>query len=258
MILQSLVFFDLDGTLLNKDSFIEPVVEEALHKLKLNGHLPIIATGRPYSQIKNILDNTIIDTYILVNGQTIIFEGKVIYNSSFDVDEIREFHRLASRYEIPLALYGENSHVVTEVTDTVQNALNYFNIPMPKVDSNYFMHSSVLMMLLFTENEEYDNLFKKLFPSMNFYRTSPFSVDVIHSHNSKARSIDKLKTHMLAEGSTTYAFGDGLNDVVMLKNADFSIAMGNAIQEAKDVSDIVVSSNNENGIIEGLKYYNLI
>ncbi|MGO4942472.1 Cof-type HAD-IIB family hydrolase [Ruoffia tabacinasalis] len=256
--MQSLVFFDLDGTLLNEKSVITPEVEDVLIQLKAKGHLPIIATGRPYSQIKHILENTVIDSYILVNGQMIVLEKKTIYQSVFDKDEIREFNRLANRYQIPLAFYGRDSHVISENTTTVQKALTYFNIPVPSVEKEYYINNDVLMMLLFTEDLNHDKFFKTLFPSMNFYRTSPHSIDIIHSYNSKSRSIDKLRESMSAESLPTYAFGDGMNDIEMLKNATFSVAMGNAIEEAKEVSDIVVSSNSENGIIEGLEYFDLI
>lgn len=220
--------------------------------------MPIIATGRPYSQIQSILENTIIDSYILVNGQTIIFEGKEIYKSVFEKDNIEEFHNLAKQYEIPLAFYGSNSHVISQLTPTVDNAMEYFNIPTPSEDSKYYEHSDVLMMLLFTENLKHDQIFKENYPTLNLYRTSPYSIDVIHSINSKAKSIDKLRDHMIADELVTYAFGDGINDLEMIKNATYGIAMDNGVQEVKEVANVVVSSNDEKGIVEGLKYYKLI
>lgn len=115
-----------------------------------------------------------------------------------------------------------------------------------------------MMMLLFTDKLEHDSIFERAFPELNFYRTSPYSIDVIHAENSKATSIEKLKEHMGYSDLPTYAFGDSVNDIGMLKEATYSVVMGNGIEEVKQYADIIVSSNNETGIIEGLKHYNLI
>lgn len=98
--IKSLVFFDLDGTLLNDESIITEEIEAAIGTLKNNGHLPIIATGRPYSQIADILENTIIDSYILLNGQTIIIEGETVFSSNFSGDLMHDLskQRIITRY----------------------------------------------------------------------------------------------------------------------------------------------------------------
>ena len=44
------------------------------------------------------------------------------------------------------------------------------------------------------------------------------------------------------------AIGDGENDVTMLKMAGMGAAMGNAVSEAKAAADIVLPSNNEDGV----------
>lgn len=255
---KSLVFFDLDGTLLNNDSIITNEIEESIVKLKENGHLPVIATGRPYSQIVDILENTIINSYVLVNGQKIIVEEEIIFKSPFEHELIQRVIDKANLHDIELAYYGSKSHAVSHTTPYVKKALSYFNIPLSNENNKYYEEKEVLMMLLFTDNLEHDKLFEEEFPELNFYRTSPYTIDVIHAQNSKATSIDKLKSFLRYDDIPTYAFGDGLNDIEMLKNATYSIAMGNAVEEVKKVSDIIVSSNEEAGIIEGLKFYNLI
>lgn len=255
---KSLVFFDLDGTLLNDDSVITDEVELAINQLKKNGHLPIIATGRPYSQISDILEKTIIDSYILLNGQTIIVENEVIFESKFEHKLIRKLNEIADHFDIELAYYGRNSHVISKRTPIVEKSLNYFNILLPVEDNLYYEENDVMMMLLFTDNMEHDIFFKEKFSNLNFYRTSPYSIDVIHAENSKATSIIKLIEYMEYTDLPTYAFGDSMNDIDMLEKADYSISMGNAVNEVKEISDIVVSSNNDTGIIEGLSYYNLI
>ena len=51
----------------------------------------------------------------------------------------------------------------------------------------------------------------------------------------------------------TYCFGDGLNDVDMLKEADVGVAMGNACDALKQVSNVVIGRVDEDGIYYYLK-----
>ena len=48
---KALAFFDLDGTLLDEHSQITPEISEAMHRLRQNDVLPIIATGRTETEV---------------------------------------------------------------------------------------------------------------------------------------------------------------------------------------------------------------
>ena len=61
---KALVFFDLDGTLLNNKSEVDQEVIVALEKLKENGGVPFIATGRSPIEIQHVLDTTPIESFI--------------------------------------------------------------------------------------------------------------------------------------------------------------------------------------------------
>ena len=52
------------------------------------------------------------------------------------------------------------------------------------------------------------------------------------------------------------AFGDDYADIGMLKMAGIGVAMGNAIEEVKKVADIVIGTNDEDGIADYLKNIN--
>lgn len=47
---------------------------------------------------------------------------------------------------------------------------------------------------------------------------------------------------------STVAFGDGENDISMLKSAGYSIVMGNASDKVKEHSDFITITNNEDGV----------
>ena len=53
--MSKLVFFDIDGTLLDSEMQVPESTMQALHRLKENGHKIAICSGRPYSIIYPVL-----------------------------------------------------------------------------------------------------------------------------------------------------------------------------------------------------------
>lgn len=54
------------------------------------------------------------------------------------------------------------------------------------------------------------------------------------------------------------AFGDGENDLPMLRHAHIGVAMGNADEFVKKQADYVTDSVDEDGILTALKHFELI
>ena len=81
-------FFDLDGTLLNHQSEVDERLLLALVALKNNGIIPVIATGRTNTEIQHVLDDTVIESSITMNGQYVLFEGEEIYSDLISSDVV--------------------------------------------------------------------------------------------------------------------------------------------------------------------------
>ena len=54
------------------------------------------------------------------------------------------------------------------------------------------------------------------------------------------------------------AFGDGGNDIPMLRHAGTGIAMGNAAPEVQAAANYVTTSVDENGILNALKHFGVL
>lgn len=50
-------------------------------------------------------------------------------------------------------------------------------------------------------------------------------------------------------------FGDDDNDMDCFQNLSHTVAMGNAIDKVKKVAEYIVDSNNEGGVVQGLRMY---
>lgn len=75
---------------------------------------------------------------------------------------------------------------------------------------------------------------------------------------SKASGIRFVCEKLGIAHENTYAFGDSVNDVEMLKYVAHGIAMGNGTEEAKQASDYVTDDIHENGIYNACRHFSLI
>jgi hypothetical protein len=78
------------------------------------------------------------------------------------------------------------------------------------------------------------------------------SFDLTLKGESKAKGIRKLVESLGMDMEDTVAFGDGRNDVEMLSEVGFGIAMGNGADEAKEVANYVTDDVDKNGIEKAL------
>jgi hydroxymethylpyrimidine pyrophosphatase-like HAD family hydrolase len=81
---------------------------------------------------------------------------------------------------------------------------------------------------------------------------------VLPNNGSKAETLKHVANKYGFEREDIVAFGDGNNDMEMLAYVGVGIAMENAKEELKAISDFVTLSNNDGGICHGLKEYGLI
>ena len=70
--------------------------------------------------------------------------------------------------------------------------------------------------------------------------------------------MDKFISHFGIKLEETMAFGDGGNDIDMIKHAGIGVAMGNARDEVKAAADYVTTSVDDNGILNALIELNIL
>ncbi|MRG86779.1 Cof-type HAD-IIB family hydrolase [Salinibacillus xinjiangensis] len=254
--MNGIVFFDLDGTLLNATSDVDPDVIAVIEELKENGYEPVIATGRSVVEVEEVLEKTGIHSIISMNGQHGIFNGETLYQNKISIDILERLREMVMSRGEEIAFYNVNQIRVTGHNDIVQKAYEKIHSPVPPIDGDMLDKTNVNMALVLadTGDEEY----KQAFPELSFIRNSPFSMDVIPKQGSKASGIKTFLEILQIKDIPTFAFGDGNNDMEMFELVDYGIAMGNAVEGLKEIASFVTDTNTNGGISKGLKYYNII
>lgn len=253
---RGICFFDMDGTLLNSDSKVLDSSLQALDKLRENNTIPVIATGRTLIEISHQMKITGIESAVMMNGQMAIFEGEKVYEDVIDAGLLERLTEEAKSQNVEVCYYNDKRIGATASTPVVKAHYDFLGEPMPEVRPNMYKEETINMALLLLETG--DDYFPERFSELQFVRNTPFSNDVLRKGGSKAVGISKLLEVMGYQDVPTYAFGDGMNDLEMFGAVDYAIAMENAVPLLKEKAAFVTKDNNSDGIMLGLKQFDLI
>src|SRR5699024_3419656 len=123
--MKKLVFFDIDGTLVTRNNHIPSSTIEAVEQLKLNGGIPVIATGRAPVLMREISKKLKIDSYIAMNGQYIVHEGEVIYSNPIDMDLVDQVVKVANERHDGILLSTADEIVANSLISLVNRGSLY-------------------------------------------------------------------------------------------------------------------------------------
>ena len=107
-----------------------------------------------------------------------------------------------------------------------------------------------------TTEEEIE--FLKCAPHCKAARWHDMFADIIPKDGGKNIGIDKIIEMLGIDITETMAFGDGGNDISMLEHVGIGVAMGNARDEVKAVSDYVTDCVDQDGIYNALKHFKIL
>jgi len=252
------VFFDVDGTLVSFKTHRVPVSAlEAIRNVRERGVKVFVATGRPMTFL-NAVEEVDYDGVISTNGAYIVEKGgHVIYKNPISKDDILRLTDYAYANPLPMMLVSENrlmGHGFEDADKSVHDVFKLVNMPLPPpFNISEAKNMDILQVVAFFTKEREDMIMGKVLKGCDAYRWHPAFADCIPHGVSKATGIDMVCRHYGISLEQTMAFGDGGNDMEMLRHVGVGVAMGNAADEVKESADIVTLSVDEDGVAKALK-----
>lgn len=254
------LFLDIDGTLVSFHTHEIPASAiEALAAAKVAGHRIFIATGRPRILINNLgalQQRGLIDGYVTMNGAYCFVEEEVIYKRPIYTPDVLLLTTYCFERNIPCIVVGEHTLSVCQPDERVRHIFNEFlkvTVPMPAATTDEAINGKEVFQLspFITIEEE-----KEIGPQITHCeigRWHPAFADITAKGNTKQKGIDEICRHFGIRLENTIAFGDGGNDIPMLRHAGVGVAMGNANEEVKAAADYITTSVDEDGIAQAIK-----
>jgi Cof subfamily protein (haloacid dehalogenase superfamily) len=252
-----IVFFDLDDTLLNHRKQVPESAKQAIQTLQNRGVDVAIATGRAPAMFMDVIKELEIQSFVSSNGSYAVYRGEVVFKNILDHDALHALEAIAQKKRHPMA-YSDHKllWVNKENHPQVARTMGDLQVDHPIFEPLFSRNREVYASLVFCEEAE--EAYIREFQQFRMIRWHQNALDLLPAGGSKARGIQMLLERTGIKQEDTFAFGDGLNDIEMLKFVGTGVAMGNACNEAKDASDLITRSVSDDGIKHGLEMVGLL
>lgn len=236
---------DVDGTtLLKGEKEFNKEVKNAFKKIKDNGNELIVASGRTYRNLHKIFDYDDTITYISENGNMIVENGKILFLNKFKDGLARKIiEYLGGINDIAIlvstqskALYYENGEVYVDEDETP------VEVNFQLIDFINFINEEIIKISFYKEamDEKFYEIYHFLINNFNdveVFNANNNRIDVSPTNGNKGEAVKFVfnKKHINLED--LYAFGDGENDISMLKLTKNSYCPNHALDVVKKNSN---------------------
>lgn len=254
-----MVFFDIDGTLLDHGTRKIPASTiYAIEELKKREIPVAIATGRAPFLFKEIREQTGISNFISFNGSYAVYEEEVIHATPLEKQELIKLTEKAEQLGFPL-VYLDHEGMRSNVLDhpRITKSFDDMSFEYPKLDKEYAFNRDIYQALIFANKEEEHHYVDK-YDNFDFVRWHVMSTDILPKGGSKANGIKAMTEKMGIPLSDVVAFGDALNDLEMLTTVGHGVAMGNGLDEVKKNARYITKPIDEDGILHGLQMLGML
>ncbi|RLQ97213.1 Cof-type HAD-IIB family hydrolase [Falsibacillus albus] len=254
-----LICLDLDGTLLTDKKTISDRTKTVISKAMEAGHKVIISTGRPYRSSEMYYKELNLNTPIVnFNGAFIhhpLDSKWGLYHSPLDIDVAKEIVDACQKYTI--------HNIVAEVMDEVyfhyhsEKLMDIFSLGNPDIttgDLRDYLTDSPTSLLIHAEESHVSEIREHLstvHADLIDHRrwAAPWHViEIVRNGIHKAVGVKKIAEYFNIPQQRIIAFGDEDNDLEMIEYAGIGVAMGNAIDNLKNIANEITLSNEDEGI----------
>ncbi|MEQ2455326.1 HAD family hydrolase [Flavonifractor hominis] len=266
-----LICLDMDGTLLDDDHATVPQRNlRALRTAAERGVDIAIASGRAWDLLREINAQLGVVRYgVLSNGAAVLDAktGEWLYRKSIPEEPRRRAVSLLLEWGIPFEVYcdGENYIQRDRKQETVSRALSQAFRHILETRSHFpedlnraLDGKAVEKIHLFHVPEERrTDLLNRLEEFGSFAVTSSFgqNMELTALGVNKCTAVQALCARLGLGPEQVMAFGDAGNDLELLAWANWSFAMGNATDEAKQTARFLTGTNHEAGVGMAVEQY---
>lgn len=261
-----LLSIDVEGALLRSDQTMTDAVRAACQQAQNAGCVVVLASGRPPQALRPLIEQ------LGVTAPVIAYHGALIWNP---VDDRAQHHQsidaqLVRRMIDDARAVDDKLMVGIEVmdhwfTDRVDRRLLETLPGVPEPDDvgpvGQFLGQPVSRLSLFGQPDQLQRVLPVLREKywmtrqVALYQLQPTRVQLLHPMADKSIALQRVAGRLGARRGQVMAVGEALNDAGMVEWAGFSVAVANACDKVRHLADVVVPSNDEDGVAEAIERF---
>jgi len=228
---------DLDGTLLGPNHKISVKTKQTVQRWKQADKKFVIATGRHYIEAKKIQDEIGEPIYLITSNGARVHDqqGKIILKQNLPSDIAETICNYEFDPEVQINLFTEDSWYANFSRQDLKEM---------SIDTDFFCQetnlrtidkSNTIKIFFYGDRDKLDIIYEKLNKQFSNTVNLTFSLDmcleVMEASTNKGAAVAAVLQQMNLTTEQAIAFGDGMNDLEMLKNVGKPILMANSQQD---------------------------
>lgn len=260
---------DLDGTSLDSNSILQEKTINALKKLDENGIKFVFTSGRATPSVRYLMESTGIDNPLVTNNGALAFINKenLIYQNPLKYEEVEELINFSQENKLFFQFYDLDTyysnrmcperfnHLEKDSTYGMNYQVNFSFSTKPLKELKLRKNSAFKFQIFLDKNDsnKLSTILEKVSEMELYATTSSYGmIEIMQKNVNKFNGLSEISYLLGISKEEMAAIGDQDNDIPMLENVGISFAMGNAIDKVKEISDFVVSTNDEFGLVDAI------
>lgn len=243
-----IVFFDIDGILIHMGAKgMSPRTLETLARLRERGILLCIATGRSPVSLPRF-EGAEFDAFLTFNGSLCYDRTGTIFSNPIPTEDVGTIIRNASAMGRPVSLATKTRLAANGSDEDLREYYAFAHLGLDvAADFDEVAKEDVYQVMLGCTEPEYPALMQDV-KNARITAWWDRAVDVIPANGGKGVAVEKILEYYHLDRSQALAFGDGNNDIEMLRAVGTGVAMANASAQLKAVADDACGHVAEDGI----------
>lgn len=261
------IFSDMDGTLLDNAGNISDTNVKAIKK----ANLPFtLVSARAPMEMTDVMDKLALTAPQIGFNGGLIFERKngklhVIKESPIDLATAKDVYNSIRQHfpDVSLSWYTIDGWYSEKIDAGIEHEIDYTDLKPNIVNKDVYFNDPKnkvfkFMMIIFEPAVMKDvkkYLEDQNFPGISIQQSSDTYLEITSASAQKSQGIQLIIDNEKLQRSEMAAFGDGHNDLPMLKMVAHPIVMKNALPEVLEVAEFVTRSNVDDGVAYGIEKY---
>lgn len=256
------LFFDLDGTLVNEKKEIPASAVRAIRQAQKNGCLCLLNTGRVYCNVDRSVHELGMDGFVCGCGTTVILKGELLSSQRMEPATCRKIARQLQAFGITPIYEGNDkmfldmAHAPADMIDFVRWWCRNSGAPIGDVEDEDFRFDKLSVRR--TPGAQWE-AYQPYIASQGFQiiHIDDVTHEIVPAWVTKGTGLQLVMDTLHLPIENSYAFGDSNNDLPMLAAAGHAIAMGGSTG-IYDKVEYVTTTVDDDGIQNALLHYGLI
>lgn len=261
-----LIALDLDGTLLDSEKRLSPHNRAALERAAARGIHVVPTTGRFFGMMPEaVRDLPFVRYAITVNGAQVYDRatGAALARAEIPVATAIGAMEVLDGFDCIYDCYQDNWGWMTEAMQRKAGRyapdahylkmIREFRRPVPELKAHLAAKGADVQKVMLFARDAADlpairAALAARFPELALTQSTPNNVEINHALAHKGEALRRLAEALGFGLPECMAFGDGMNDLTMVRDAGLGVAMANAAPAVLAAAKSVTLSNDEDGV----------